>query len=240
MAGEGAHRLWASAWSRDEAIRHYGLSSENHVVASIGAIWRPPPRTLTRPKFHSSLSPKTLRSRAARSLVRAPGVRRRHPEATLTVLGQQPPAEYARMPGVRYAGYLRKTEPDQLAQFRSILASSFCLVHPTQSDTIAQGIIEAAYFGCPSIAPRRFAIPELILDRQRESWWTPHSRRATLSGRCCGCWSSPRAMPNYAAPPLPRGSKPQFRNSGETHRAAHEQAGEPEAKSSQGMTVDSR
>jgi glycosyltransferase involved in cell wall biosynthesis len=31
---------------------------------------------------------------------------------------------------------------------------------------VSQVIIECGYFGCPTIAPRRFAIPELVLDRQ--------------------------------------------------------------------------
>ena len=56
--------------------------------------------------------------------------------------------------------------PAELTRFRTLLAESFCLLHPTRSDTISQVIIEAAYFGCPTIAPRLFAIPEIIAHRR--------------------------------------------------------------------------
>ena len=240
---EKAHTVfWASAWSRDEAIRHYGLSSENHVVASIGGNLAPPASDTYAAEISFLFIAQNFALKGGPIACAAlQAVRRRHPEATLTVLGQQPPAEYARMPGVRYAGYLRKTEPDQLAQFRSILASSFCLVHPTQSDTIAQGIVEAAYFGCPSIAPRRFAIPELILDRQtgvlvdtpftpgdieREMLWMLEqpARYAELR----------RAARSHAVQNL------NFETVGKRIVQRMSKQGSPEAKSSQGMTVDSR
>lgn len=94
------------------------------------------------------------------------GVRRSQPDAKLIIMGQKPPAKFLQQAGVEYAGYLRKSRCEELAKFRSILGSAFCLLHPTNSDTVSQVIIECGYFGCPAIAPRRFAIPELVLNRQ--------------------------------------------------------------------------
>lgn len=46
------------------------------------------------------------------------------------------------------------------------MQNAFLLVHPTREDTNPLVLIEAAYFGCPSISVRDFAIPELVLDNQ--------------------------------------------------------------------------
>src|SRR5208282_1450425 len=40
------------------------------------------------------------------------------------------------------------------------------IVHPTVKDISPLVIVEAAYFGCPSISTRAYAIPELIDDRR--------------------------------------------------------------------------
>ena len=61
-------------------------------------------------------------------------------------------------------GYLRKESPQENARFRAILASSVAVVHPTGSDVAPLLLIEAALFGCPAIASRAFAIPELVAD----------------------------------------------------------------------------
>jgi glycosyltransferase involved in cell wall biosynthesis len=87
----------------------------------------------------------------------------KHPEANFYVLGQKPPEYVLKHPNVIYPGYLHKNNPEEYGQFLKILSEAFCLIHPTKSDTIAQVIFECGYFGCPAIAPSRFAIPELII-----------------------------------------------------------------------------
>jgi glycosyltransferase involved in cell wall biosynthesis len=90
-------------------------------------------------------------------------VRRAYPEAQLTIVGA-PPTDLAGEPGVSYAGFLRKEAPDELAKFRAVLGSARALVHPTRSDIAPLLLVEAAMFGCPAIASRAFAIPELVAD----------------------------------------------------------------------------
>ena len=90
-------------------------------------------------------------------------LRQAHPQAQLTIVGAAPP-DLADEPGVRYAGFLRKEDPDQLAAFRAVLSTARAVVHPTRSDIAPLLLVEAAMFGCPVIASRAFAIPELVAD----------------------------------------------------------------------------
>jgi glycosyltransferase involved in cell wall biosynthesis len=90
-------------------------------------------------------------------------VRRRHPDASLTIVGDRP-ADLAAHDGVVAAGFLHKEDPGEVARFRDILASAMALVLPTRGDVSPLIIAEAGYFGCPAIASRSFGIPELVLD----------------------------------------------------------------------------
>ncbi len=47
---------------------------------------------------------------------------------------------------------------------RDILARIRGLVHPTLADIAPLSLVEAAYFGCPSISSRICAIPEIVED----------------------------------------------------------------------------
>jgi len=82
----------------------------------------------------------------------------------LTIIGERPPEEVLNHRGVNYAGLLDKNSPEQLNTLVGHLRSANYLVHPTKMDTMGAVIIEAGYFGCPSIAPRMFGIPDLIVD----------------------------------------------------------------------------
>lgn len=162
---EGAdHVFWASTWSRDEAVRHYGLSTHNHHVVGIGGNLETPASDSWDGQFNFLFIAQKFTLKGGPIACQAfRAVHQRHPDTRLIILGQKPPNEFLRQSGVEYGGYLQKSVPDELAKFRAVLASSFCLVYPTTSDTIGQVIIECGYFGCPAIAPRRFAIPELVL-----------------------------------------------------------------------------
>jgi glycosyltransferase involved in cell wall biosynthesis len=91
-------------------------------------------------------------------------LRREIPGARLRIVGGKPPENVLGAPGIVYEGLLSKSVPGELQGLESILAASFALVHPTVRDATPQVIAEAAYYGCPAIAPRSFGIPEMVVD----------------------------------------------------------------------------
>jgi len=90
-------------------------------------------------------------------------VRKRHPDARLTVVGAAPRKGEIEE-GVSFTGFLRKEVRAEYDEFRRILGRARAVIHPTKSDITPLLVVEAGYFGCPTISSRRFAIPELIDD----------------------------------------------------------------------------
>jgi glycosyltransferase involved in cell wall biosynthesis len=88
-------------------------------------------------------------------------LRRVHPEASLTIVGDRP-SNLGAEPGVSFAGFLRKEVPAEHERYRQLLGHARALVHPTKSDIGPLVLVEAGYFGCPAVSTRRFAIPDLI------------------------------------------------------------------------------
>jgi glycosyltransferase involved in cell wall biosynthesis len=87
--------------------------------------------------------------------------RKRHSDISLVVIGDRPAGADAES-GVRFTGFRRKEVEAERTQFQEALGRLRALVHPTRSDIAPLVIIEAAYYGCPAIASRAFAIPELV------------------------------------------------------------------------------
>ena len=90
-------------------------------------------------------------------------VRREHPDATLTVIGDCP-ADLAGEPGVHAAGFLRKEVPAEARSFGALVGGARAFVNATTSDIGPLSLVEAGLVGCPAISSRRFAIPELVDD----------------------------------------------------------------------------
>ena len=59
---------------------------------------------------------------------------------------------------------MNKNKPEDLAKLENVFRSALCLIHPTQKDMTPLVIVEAGYFGVPTIAPAKFGIPEMIID----------------------------------------------------------------------------
>ncbi len=91
-------------------------------------------------------------------------VRAKIPNAELIIIGERPPANVLEQPGVTYVGLLRKNVPSEYELFCQYLQRGRALIHPTTKDTMGMVLIEAGYFGCPSITTRLFGIPELVKD----------------------------------------------------------------------------
>jgi glycosyltransferase involved in cell wall biosynthesis len=84
------------------------------------------------------------------------------PELKFVVIGERPPHHVSNHPGVEVLGFLDKRIHRDLFRFRSELSRALCLVHPTDMDMTPCILVEAAYWGCPVIAPSRFGIPEMV------------------------------------------------------------------------------
>ena len=80
------------------------------------------------------------------------------------IIGGRPQGAWKDIEGIHYEGFLRPDVPEEQLRFRDILSNAFLFVHPSREDVNPLVLIEAAYFGCPSITVNDFAIPELIIN----------------------------------------------------------------------------
>jgi glycosyltransferase involved in cell wall biosynthesis len=161
----GARRvLFTSDWAAQRATRAYGLDPARvDSVGIFGELEAPAVDAYAGEPSFAFVSTDFAAKGGLVVLEAFRRVREEHPEAQLTIVGAPPP-RLGGEPGVRYAGFLRKEDPAELAQFRAVLASARAVVHPTRSDIAPLLLVEAAMFGCPAIASRAFAIPELVVD----------------------------------------------------------------------------
>jgi glycosyltransferase involved in cell wall biosynthesis len=160
--GDARYVGFSNGWAAQRAVNHYGLdASRVHVVGNFGEIEMPAADEYAGAKQFAFVSTDFDAKGGPAVLSAFRKLRKRHANASLIIVGAHPPSG-SKEPGVTVAGYLRKEVPEEYALFREILASARALVHPTNSDISPLIIIEAGFFGCPAIAPNRFAIPELV------------------------------------------------------------------------------
>ena len=93
-------------------------------------------------------------------------VRRRHPEATLTIVGCSPSISH---PGVQVVGRV----PLEVVAEHYRRASVFCL--PTLNEPFGFVFLEAFTYGLPVVATRLGAIPEIVSEGESGYLVTPHS-----------------------------------------------------------------
>jgi glycosyltransferase involved in cell wall biosynthesis len=160
--------LFTSAWAADRASRAYGLDAARvGQVGIFGELEEPAADVYAGAPAFAFISTNFAAKGGPVVLEAFRRVRQAHPEAQLTIVGAAPAeigGDLAGEPGVTYAGFLRKEVPGELARFRAVLGGARALVHPTRSDIAPLLLVEAAMFGCPAIASRAFAIPELVAD----------------------------------------------------------------------------
>jgi glycosyltransferase involved in cell wall biosynthesis len=156
-----AQVLFTSDWAASRATRQYGLEPARvGVVGTFGNVEPPERDAFAGEASFAFVSTDFAAKGGPLALEALRELRARHAQARLIVVGAPPTGPAAT--GVEYAGFLRKDVPDELSRFRAILASSVAVVHPTRADISPLLLVEAAQFGCPAIAPRAFAIPELV------------------------------------------------------------------------------
>lgn len=159
--------FFGSNWVKDHAIKEYGLCQDKcHTIWVGGNIPIPENDKFSGGIKFLFISLDFVKKGGLYCVEAFKSIRKEFPTAELTIIGQKPPLEILEIPGVSYAGYLRKGVKDELNYFQSMLASATGLIHPTLMDTMGMVLIEAGYFGCPSITTRKFGIPELVKDRE--------------------------------------------------------------------------
>jgi glycosyltransferase involved in cell wall biosynthesis len=154
--------LFTSNWAAERAVRQYGLEAGR--VASIGIFGQI--ETWSRDAYSGSTEfafiSTDFEAKGGPTVLSAfREVRKVHSDACLIIVGDRP-ANLVAESGVSFAGFLRKEVPEEYEQLRQILGRVRAVVHPTNSDVSPLLIVEAAYFGCPVISSRKFAIPELV------------------------------------------------------------------------------
>ena len=157
------HIFWTSDWAREDGSQYEDLTGVPSSVIGIGGNFSPPEKDSYsgghRLLFVSMRFEEKGGIEAFQAFSR---LWRKLPDLTLVVIGDQPSTHVLEHPGVEYLGFLDKSKPSSLDRFVDELSRAFCLIHPTRMDTMGHIIIEAGYWGCPSIAPARFGIPEII------------------------------------------------------------------------------
>lgn len=158
-----AHSVaFTSHWAARRSIERYGLSeSAVHCVGIFGEAEMPETDQYQGRNQFAFVSTNFTAKGGLIAIDAFEQVLRRHPDATLVIVGASPPRGVVH-PNIIFAGYLRKEVAEEAARFREILAESRALIHPTSSDIAPLILVEAGYFGCPAVSVRKFAIPELV------------------------------------------------------------------------------
>ena len=158
--------LFTSDWAGERAIERYGLDPARvGTVGIFGELEAPERDVFAGGRGFAFVSTNFEAKGGPVVLAAFRQLRESHPQATLTIVGAAP-GDIAGAAGVSYAGYLRKEVAEEYRRFRDILGGAVALVHPTRSDIAPLLLVEAALFGCPAIASRGYAIPELVADGQ--------------------------------------------------------------------------
>ena len=85
-------------------------------------------------------------------------------EAELHVVGCPVPDEVAAAPFVRYHGFLRKSDPADLATLVGLYERSHFLILPTRAECCAVVLAEACSYGLPILATRTGGVETAVID----------------------------------------------------------------------------
>lgn len=156
--------FFESEWGLKNACHAYGMSGQNAVSLGIGGMIDPPDKDLWDGKSLNLVTiAKNFRQKGGDIVLSAfQRLKPRYPSLHWHVIGGRPEGMWENVPGIYHEGHLRPDVPEELAHFREILGNAFLLIHPTREDINPLVLIEAAYFGCPSVSVNDFAIPELV------------------------------------------------------------------------------
>ena len=164
--GGASHVFFESQWGLDQAREAYGLRGDHYQAVGIAGVLEPPTEDAWTDRSLALLTiAVNFRQKGGDLVLEAyRKLKSDHPNLVWHVIGGEPAGDWRSISGIRHEGFLSPQQPEQLARFRELLSNAFLLIHPTREDANPLVLVEAAYFGCPAISVRKFAIPELILD----------------------------------------------------------------------------
>jgi len=155
-----------SDWALEQTKKVYNITGENFMNIGFGGFIEIPQKDIYNGGYNFLFISREFVPKGGRTVAKAIQiVRRKYATAKIWVVGDQPPQDLKEHPGIEYLGFFRKSYPKENDKLKAIFSKAFCLVHPTLKDTTTLVITESAYYGCPAIATKRFAIPEFIENR---------------------------------------------------------------------------
>jgi len=100
-------------------------------------------------------------------------VRQVIPGATLTIVG--PKDLRVSMPGVQSLGLLDKDDPSDWRRLVEAYSRATVFAFPTRFEPFGIVLLEAMFFGLPCVAPRVWAVPEIVQDGETGLLFDPES-----------------------------------------------------------------
>jgi len=157
--------FFSSEWAIGDMQRNYGLLNDNLMVAGVGANIEIPEEDKWSGGINFLAMVTDFERKGGRISFEAfKIVRESVPHARLVFVGVRPPEDILNSDGVDYRGFLKKNDPVEKVLLLDTYSESFANLLPTKGDLTPISISELGYFGCPSIAPSLFGIPEMIQD----------------------------------------------------------------------------
>jgi glycosyltransferase involved in cell wall biosynthesis len=153
-----------SEWLRQSFIEDFGQQPEKVVTVGAGANLDSlpdsvPQRPPSPPRFLVVAS-ELQRKGGPELLAALELVRDSHPEAELSIVGQQAPADPPA--GTRWLGRIRRSDPDGTERVARIYAEATAYVMPSRYEPFGIAFLEAMAYGLPCIGARVCAMPEII------------------------------------------------------------------------------
>ncbi len=155
--------FFSSEWAKRETINRYGITGSNFYCVGLGGNALLSANAVT-PETPSLLFVSMDFKRkgghiAYQSFV---ALKKQFSGLTLQIIGDSPSQNIINTEGVIYHGFIDKKTKEGQQQFDNIFQSASFLIHPTEKDMTPLIVVEAGYYGIPTIAPSRFGIPEMI------------------------------------------------------------------------------
>jgi glycosyltransferase involved in cell wall biosynthesis len=186
---------FASSWAAESAIRDYGASPDKVSVVPMSAnLVDPPPRESLR--FERECDRLRLlfvgvdweRKGGPIAHDAMFALRRMGLDATLTVVGCEPPAQF-RSAGVSVQGFLSKSDPVQAAALNALFRNADFLIVPTRAEAYGCVFVEAAAFALPSVATNTGGVASAMAGGTTGVLLSPYARGDDYATAIATVWT---------------------------------------------------